>query len=118
MESPPVIHCPSCRKVNPIHEELRHCERCQCDLATLVNTRKLAETITRWAVNRLAAGDWEEALNHASDSWELFRSEESARLAFVASVAKGDLANAVEWLQVCSFKSPAGEPHPNKGERQ
>ena len=92
------IKCPACRKQHDTHtSELHHCTRCKCDLSTLILIAQATEQRTRKAIDALTRNQWDTALEHAIQSWKLRHTPQSASVAYLASIALGDVANAARW---------------------
>ena len=98
METLRELPCPSCRKVNRVTAELSECSRCGCDLEMLIRIARLACDQHRQAWKSLVRGDWEDALNHARESWALKQDSQVARIAGLATAAQGDVETSTEWF--------------------
>ncbi|MFV1975375.1 MAG: hypothetical protein ACC651_06470 [Candidatus Scalindua sp.] len=88
------IKCPSCKKVN---SDSRECVRCGCGLKILTTILQAAESEISVGKAKLLKGDFLEALEHAMRSWNLKKSSNAAKLAFLANVSTGEYEDALEW---------------------
>jgi len=91
------ITCPACGKMN---EGVMECRRCGCELAILQKITGAAEASLFDGKKSLASGDAAAALYQAKKSWQLKKSPEAARLAFLASLASGDFTQAGRWYML------------------
>jgi hypothetical protein len=96
------ITCPSCGKMN----QSTPCLRCGCDLSPLLAVCRAAQVELSVAAKYLRSGSLQEARWHAARSWELYRTPEAARLAFLACLASGDF----NWSWIWHHR--AVTPHP------
>ena len=92
------LRCPACGKVNDLASGEPICQRCACDLSLLVWVVDSALRHLQAASAEFRAREWESALWHAEQSWNLLHTPSAARSAFLASAAVGDTAKALQWL--------------------
>ena len=88
------IVCPACGKKNDGGAE---CLRCGCELAVLQTIIDAADAALRRGEESLARGDAAAAIDQAETSWRLKKSQQAARLAFLANIAIGDDREAGRW---------------------
>lgn len=88
------IDCPACKKVNLDSGE---CERCGCDLTTLVNILEAALFELTEGIGKLKKGEGARALFHAKKSWRLKKNHSAAKLAFMACIDLKCLGEASTW---------------------
>lgn len=91
------ILCPACGKTN---EGITECQRCRCELAILQRITKAADALLRDAQKSLSIGDAAAAVDQAKKSWQLKKSPEAARLAFLSNLAIGDFTQARKWYSM------------------
>ncbi len=91
------VTCPACGKAD---QEQQTCSRCGCDLTRLLEVARAAAAALHRSLACLRAGEREDALAAAEQSWNLCHSVEAARLAFLAAAALGDTSAALGWRQV------------------
>jgi hypothetical protein len=89
------IVCPSCSKVN----ESDPCSRCGCELGALFQIGRAAAVQLATAARHLRENSPAEAGEAALQAWEFHHTPEAARLGFLAGLASGDFAVALQWLQ-------------------
>jgi hypothetical protein len=97
------ITCPSCGKSNPSTP----CLRCGCDLSSLLAVYRAAQVELSVAAKCLRSGSLQEARVHAARSWELYRTPEAARLAFLACLAGNDFA----WSRIWHHRAITSHPN-------
>lgn len=73
------------------------CQRCGCELAVLQRITEVADVTLRDGKKSLVCGDAAAAVYQAKKSWQLKKSPEAARLAFLANLAIGDFTQAERW---------------------
>lgn len=88
------IACPACNKPG---QTAATCVRCGCDLTALHTIVEAAASQLEQAGAAFRRGDWRAALAGAEDSWRLYRTTESARMAFLAAAALAETAQAFVW---------------------
>ena len=91
------LTCPTCRKANALDSD-QPCVRCEADLNTLRTIRAAADRAQSRAREALRHQDWQAAARHAARSWSLIHSPESARLAFLATLADSSHGDPSHWL--------------------
>jgi len=96
------ITCPACGKKN---EGVMECQRCGCELAVLQKITAVAEAVLLDCQKSLACGDAAAACYQAKKSWQLKKSSEAARLAFLANLAIGDFTQAEMWYALSGDKN-------------
>jgi len=104
-----VIACPACGKTNDLRL-VTVCARCACDLAPLAQIVDGALWRIKAAARDLRAGDPDEALQHAQESWALFNSPRAAQAAFAAATALGDTSAAMLWMRRAEQDTPRHDP--------
>lgn len=87
-------YVPCLRKKN---EGTADCTRCGCELSILESILLAEAHKIHMGTKSIKTGDPLEALRHAEESWTLRKSAAAARLAFLASLAAGDLEGADLW---------------------
>ncbi len=95
------IKCPSCKKLNfdsPV------CARCGCGLNMLIAILQAAESEISASKEKLLKGEFPDALEHAIQSWNLKKSSNAAKLAFLANVSTGKYEDALEWYHIMGKK--------------
>ncbi|MCP5004864.1 MAG: hypothetical protein GY941_13115 [Planctomycetes bacterium] len=93
------VQCPSCKKQNldsPV------CVRCDCDLKILIEILKAAEAEISISNKKLLQGKPHEALEHAIVSWNLKKTYDTAKLAFLANVSTGKFKDAIKWHYIAT----------------
>lgn len=93
------IQCPSCKKRNTDSPE---CVRCGCELEVLIAILQAAENEISMGTGKLLEGNSLEALEHAQRSWNLKKSSNAAKLAFLANVSTGRYEDALKWRNITS----------------
>jgi len=88
------IKCPSCKKVNSDSPE---CIRCGCELNILIAILQAAESEISMGKKKLLKGEFLEALEHAMLSWNLKKTSNAAKLAFLANISTGKYEEALKW---------------------
>lgn len=88
------IQCPSCKKLNSDSPE---CVRCGCELKILIAILQAAGSEISMGKGKLLEGNCLEALGHAIRSWNLKKSSNAAKLAFLANVSIGKYEDALKW---------------------
>ncbi len=91
------LRCPACGKINELAGTLA-CQRCSCDLTTLTSILRSAQEHLTSAGAQFRSQQWEAALWHASESWNLRHTPVAARLACLAAAALGDSGQVWQWL--------------------
>lgn len=89
--------CPACRKANPLDSD-QPCVRCETDLNSLRTIHSAAAREQSLAREALRRQRWQTAAQHAARSWNLIHSPESARLAFLATLAHSASGDPSLWL--------------------
>ena len=95
------IKCPSCKKVNSDSPE---CVRCGCELKILTTILQAAENEISMGKAKLLNGDFLEALEHAMQSWNLKKSSNAAKLAFLVNGSIGKYEDALKWYYITGKK--------------
>lgn len=95
------IQCPSCKKLNSDSPE---CVRCGCELKILIAILQAAESEISMGKEKLLDGKLLEALGHAIRSWNLKKSSNAAKLAFLANVSTGKYEDALRWYYITGKK--------------
>lgn len=91
------IQCPSCKKLNSDSPE---CVRCGCELKILTVILQAAESKISMGKDKLLEGEFLEALGYAIRSWNLKKSSNAAKLAFLASVLTEKYEEALKWRKI------------------
>lgn len=91
------IQCPSCKKLNSYSPA---CVRCGCELEILITILQAAGNEISMGKGKLLEGNWLEALGHATRSWNLKKSSNAAKLAFLANVSIGKYEDALKWRHI------------------
>jgi hypothetical protein len=81
-----ILVCPTCGAEQAWSDT---CRRCKCDLALLVDTLHLRESLHQECLRQIDAGDIARALTQARRRWELSPDEEAARLLAVCLALMG-----------------------------
>ena len=92
------VVCPACGKTNDLSAP-GACSRCGCDLSSLARIATGAVWHLKAAARQLRSGNWEEAFEHAEQSWCLRHSPRAARLASLAMMALGRSRDALHWMR-------------------
>lgn len=89
--------CPVCKKTDPFSSESTHCPRCGCDLTKAAAAHAAAHQHTHAAATCLRAGNYQDALEHATHAWSLARLPTIPPLACLAALHSRQLTDLALW---------------------
>jgi len=96
------VRCPTCRAENSEPT----CRRCKADLSLLFTLETERDRVMATAKAAMLDGRFDDAYSAAWHAQELRRGDDAARLVALASLARGDYAEALRWHAVAS--TPVG----------
>ncbi len=103
------IRCPACGKINSTAPV---CPRCECDLSALMDAWQAAHAEAQTAKACLDQKNFQQALHHAGQSWQIKKNPVAAKIAFFASLGAGLFEDATRWYLHAEESSLPGNAAP------